>query len=92
LLGAPRCDWELLSDWAEDIFKIFNWNVTNDEPVIMAARDQLDAYINDMVAERRHHLTDDLTSPLPSALCVITRSSGPCWLSIRSWRRRQSTS
>jgi cytochrome P450 len=64
LLGAPRCDWQLLSDWAEDIFKIFDWNVANDEPVIMAASDELDAYINDMVAERRRNLTDDLMSEL----------------------------
>jgi cytochrome P450 len=64
LLGAPRRDWQLLSDWAEDIFKIFDWNVANDEPVIMAASDELDAYINDMVAERRHNLTDDLMSEL----------------------------
>jgi cytochrome P450 len=64
LLGAPRCDWQLFSDWADDIFKIFNWNVVNDEPVIMAARDQLDAYLNDMIAQRRHNLTDDLISEL----------------------------
>jgi cytochrome P450 len=64
LLGAPRCDWQLFSDWAEDIFKIFAWNVANDEPVIMAACDELDAYINDMVAERRRNLTDDLISQL----------------------------
>jgi hypothetical protein len=30
LLGAPRQDWHLFSDWAEDIFKIFTWNVAND--------------------------------------------------------------
>jgi len=64
LLGAPRQDWQLFSDWAEDIFKIFAWNVVNDEPVIMAARDQLDAYLNGMIAQRRHHLTDDLMSQL----------------------------
>jgi cytochrome P450 len=64
LLGAPRRDWQLLSDWAEDIFKIFNWNVANDEPVIMEAFDELDAYIDDMVAQRRRNLTDDLISQL----------------------------
>jgi cytochrome P450 len=64
LLGAPRCDWQLFSDWADDIFKIFNWNAANDEPVIMAASEQLDAYVNDMVAERRHNLTEDLISEL----------------------------
>ena len=64
LLGAPRQDWQLFSGWADDIFKIFNWNVANDAPVIMAAFDELDAYIEDMVARRRHHLTDDLISEL----------------------------
>jgi cytochrome P450 len=64
LLGAPRQDWQLFSGWAEDIFKIFNWNVANDAPVIMAAFDALDAYVDDMVDRRRHHLTDDLISEL----------------------------
>jgi cytochrome P450 len=64
LLGAPREDWQLFSDWAEDIFKIFTWNVANDEPVIMAAFDELDAYIDDIIAHRRHNLTDDLISQL----------------------------
>ena len=27
LLGAPDRDWQLFSDWAEDIFKAFGWNV-----------------------------------------------------------------
>ena len=64
LLGAPRQDWQLFSDWADDIFKLFTWNVANDAPVIMAACDELDAYIDDMIARRRHSLTDDLISEL----------------------------
>ena len=64
LLGAPRQDWQLFSDWADDIFKLLTWNVANDAPVIMAAYDALDAYIDDMVAKRRHNLTDDLISEL----------------------------
>ena len=64
LLGAPHRDWQLFSDWAEDIFKIFTWNVANDAPVIMNAFDELDAYINDMIAQRRSNLTDDLISQL----------------------------
>jgi cytochrome P450 len=64
LLGAPRQDWQLFSDWAEDIFKIFTWNVANDAAVIMAAFDELDAYIDDMVAHRRRNLTDDVISQL----------------------------
>ena len=64
LLGAPRQDWQLFSDWADDIFKLFTWNVVNDAPIIMAAFDELDAYIDDMVDRRRHNLTDDLISEL----------------------------
>ena len=64
LLGAPRQDWQLFSDWADDIFKLLTWNVADDTPVIMAAYDELDAYIDDMVAKRRHSLTDDLISEL----------------------------
>src|SRR3984885_6938984 len=64
LLGAPRHDWQLFSDWADDIFKLLTWNVANETPVIMAAFDELDAYIEDMIARRRHSLTDDLVSEL----------------------------
>ena len=64
LLGAPREDWQLFSDWADDIFKVFTWNVANDAAVIMAAFDELDAYIDDMVAHRRRNLTDDVISGL----------------------------
>jgi cytochrome P450 len=64
LLGAPRQDWQLFSAWADDIFKILTWNVANDAPVIMAAFGELDAYVEDMVARRRLHLTDDLISEL----------------------------
>jgi cytochrome P450 len=64
LLGAPRQDWQLFSDCADDIFKFLTWNVANDAPVIMAAFDELDAYIEDMIARRRRTLTDDLISEL----------------------------
>ena len=64
LLGAPQEDWQLFSRWTDDIFKIFSWNVANDAPDILRAWEQLDAYIDDMVAHRRHTPTDDLTSAL----------------------------
>ncbi|BBY45526.1 cytochrome P450 [Mycolicibacterium celeriflavum] len=64
LLGAPPEDWQLFSRWTDDIFKIFSWNVANDAPVILRAWEQLDAYIDDMVAQRRHTPTDDLISAL----------------------------
>ena len=64
LLGAPREEWRLFSDWTDDIMKLFDWNVVNDGPAIVAAWDQLDAYLDNMLAERRRALTDDLISDL----------------------------
>jgi cytochrome P450 len=64
LLGAPRGDWQLFSEWTDDIKKLFDWNVANDGPAIVAAWDQLDAYLEDMIARRRHTLSDDLISDL----------------------------
>lgn len=64
LLGAPAEDWELFSDWTDDIFKVFDWNVAAHEATILAAWEKLDAYIDEMVARRRHALTDDLISEL----------------------------
>jgi cytochrome P450 len=64
LLGAPREDWQLFSQWVDDIKKIFDWNVANDGPAIVAAWDQLDAYLEDMINRRREALTDDLISDL----------------------------
>ena len=32
LLGAPHQDWQLFSDWSEDIFKSFGWSVAADTP------------------------------------------------------------
>ena len=64
LLGAPHEDWQLFSDWTDDIFRIFRWNVANDAPDILRAWEQLDAYIDDMVAQRRQTPTDDLISAL----------------------------
>ncbi|MGB3896838.1 MAG: cytochrome P450 [Mycolicibacter sinensis] len=64
LLGAPPQDWELFSGWADDIFKVFTWNVAAETPTILTAWGSLDAYIDDMVARRRRELADDLLSDL----------------------------
>jgi cytochrome P450 len=64
LLGAPPEDWELFSDWTDDILEAFGWNAASQTPTILAAWDALDWYIDDMVARRRHALTDDLISEL----------------------------
>jgi cytochrome P450 len=64
LLGAPREDWQLFSSWADDVLKAFFWDAANNAPVILRAWDELDAYVDDMVAHRRKALTDDLISDL----------------------------
>ena len=66
LLGAPREDWKQFSLWADDVFKAFTFvvDVREVEPVVMRAWQQLDDYVDDMVVQRRHSLTDDLLSDL----------------------------
>jgi cytochrome P450 len=66
LLGAPREDWQQFSLWADDVFKAFTFavDVRELEPTVMRAWRELDDYIDDMVARRRHTLTDDLLSDL----------------------------
>jgi cytochrome P450 len=64
LLGAPAEDWHLFSDWTDGIKKLFEWNVVNDAPVILKAWDELDAYLEHLVAQRRASLSDDLISDL----------------------------
>jgi cytochrome P450 len=64
LLGAPPEDWELFSDWTDDILKAFSWNAATEAPTILTAWDALDAYLDDMLDYRRHTLTDDLISEL----------------------------
>ncbi|BBX47726.1 cytochrome P450 [Mycobacterium cookii] len=64
LLGTPAEDWELFSDWTDDIFKAFSWNVASESDSILGAWAAVDAYVDDMVADRRAALTDDLISEL----------------------------
>ena len=64
LLGVPHQHWQQFSDWADDIFKLFAWNVANDAPDILRAWEELDAYLDGMVARRRDALTEDLLSDL----------------------------
>jgi cytochrome P450 len=64
MLGAPAEDWQLFSDWTDEITKIFEWNVAEDGPAILAAWDELDAYLEDLIARRSTSLADDLISDL----------------------------
>ena len=64
LLGAPPEDWKLFSAWATDIFRLFNSNLAEDLPLIMRAGEELNAYVSDMIAERRADPRDDLLSDM----------------------------
>jgi cytochrome P450 len=64
LLGAPAGDWKLFSEWTDDIFKAFTWNVAAQSDAILAAWEAVDEYVDEMVADRHDALTDDLISEL----------------------------
>ncbi|BBY15430.1 cytochrome P450 [Mycolicibacterium litorale] len=64
LLGAPAEDWSRFSAWADDIFKVFAWNVAEDADDIERAWTELDGYNDALVRARRDALTDDLFSDL----------------------------
>ena len=64
LLGAPREDWRLFSDWAADIGKAFGGTVAENEAVILASWNALDGYLEEMIDRRRHSLGGDLISDL----------------------------
>ena len=65
LLGAPEEDWEQFARWADDIFAAFSFDPDGiDENHVMHSWNELDTYVDDMVARRRHTLTDDLLSDL----------------------------
>ena len=67
LLGAPREDWELFSRLAVDIFRVFNGNLAQDGPKIIAAGEEMDAYMVNLISERRRHPREDLLSDLIAA-------------------------
>lgn len=64
LLGAPKADWRRFSEWATDIFRIFNQDLVSDLPAIERASDELDEYVRSLVEERRANPGDDLLSCL----------------------------
>jgi len=67
LLGAPKEDWPLFSRWATDILKIFDLNLAEDLPTILAATGELDEYTRGLIATRRDHPSDDLLTDLIAA-------------------------
>jgi cytochrome P450 len=67
LLGAPRADWQLFSQWATDIFRIFNQNLAEDLATIEQAGAELEEYVRALIDERRRQPGDDLLSVLIAA-------------------------
>ena len=67
LLGAPKEDWKLFSAWATDLLAIFNGTLAADASRIIAARDELDVYMTDLIVRRRSTPADDLLTALIAA-------------------------
>ncbi len=67
LLGAPKEDWRLFSRWASDLLLIFNNNLREDLPVMEKARVELDAYVVELINDRRAKPADDLLTDLIAA-------------------------
>ncbi|UMB70407.1 cytochrome P450 [Mycobacterium paraterrae] len=66
LLGAPPEDWQRFAAWADTIFQAFSFtaDIGALQDGVMTAWGELDAYVDDMIAERRYSLSDDLISDL----------------------------
>jgi cytochrome P450 len=67
LLGAPKEDWKLFSQWATDIFLSFNSDASEHIDRIVKAGEELDEYVTSMIAERRSDLREDLLSDMIAA-------------------------
>ncbi len=64
LLGAPRADWRRFSEWATNIFKIFNGTLAEDLPAVLHASTELEHYVREMIDHRRTQPADDLLSAM----------------------------
>jgi cytochrome P450 len=64
LLGAPKEDWRRFSNWATDIFRLFNQDLVTDQLAIEQATDELGDYVAALIEERRSRPADDLLSEL----------------------------
>ena len=67
MVGAPREDWQLFSRLASSVFRIFDTDVNDHIDEIVAARDELDAYVTALVDDRRAEPRDDLLTELVQA-------------------------
>ena len=67
LLGAPKSDWQFFSRVAEDVLRIFDANNADEIDLILAAQTELDAYVRQLISERRDSPADDLITSLIAA-------------------------
>lgn len=67
LLGAPKSDWQLFSKWANDILEVFSIDMASKLDLIMQSQDELAAYTQELIAERRSKPADDLLTDLITA-------------------------
>lgn len=75
LLGVPRDDWDLFSDWLRGIAKAFGPTAAAHVTAILEAWHHLDAYLDNLIERRRRALTDDLISELIRGQCDGDRLS-----------------
>jgi len=64
LMGLPEEAWPQVAHWVDDLGSSFGISVAKDLPLIEAALDGLDAYVDEVVADRRQHPRDDLVTTL----------------------------
>jgi cytochrome P450 len=64
MLGVPRDDWGLFSDWLRGIAKAFGPTAPAHVTAILKAWQHLDTYLDDLIERRRRSLSDDLLSEL----------------------------
>lgn len=76
LLGAPQEDWEKFSGWATSIFKIFNDDLADHVDEVVDASEAIDAYVLNLIEDRRDEPRDDLLSDLIAAEESGERLSG----------------
>jgi cytochrome P450 len=69
LLGVPREDWNLFSDWLKGLGKAFGPTAPANSATILEAWRNMDEYLDGLIAERRRVSTDDL-------LCGLLRAEG----------------
>ncbi|HEV2370297.1 MAG TPA: cytochrome P450 [Acidimicrobiales bacterium] len=64
LVGVPSHDWPLFSRWADIILQSLSFEVAAKLEMIEQAIEEIDAYVSDLIAQRRRAPGDDLLSGL----------------------------